>query len=190
MEKCKYNYINVEDLKSQCLDQVLYEYNKNALEYLFPNKDGPNTKMIYITNILHIIGVTFFFFGILSPPRYLYIYLIYVGIIFIFHKILSNHCFLSVVAAHMGRNKDNPLKIRMSVLHILMGINIVIAIIGFLVPQLSPFNVVKSIFKWYDGIGTLFAFSPVIIVTILFIMSVVYIKYHKIKLVKDNIYYN
>lgn len=64
---------------------------------LFP-EDIENKWLVYIINIIHIIGVLVIQLGIFLAPKYLKYYILYLLILFISYILLNNRCFMTVLS--------------------------------------------------------------------------------------------
>ena len=114
---------------------------------LFPD-DIENKFMVYSINILHIIGVAFIQFGILLPPKYLIIYIIFLLTLFISYYVFNNKCFMTVVSNKLSKKEFNSLCISMSEAKIILLFYLLVAILGYLNNNYSLYNIIYKYKKY------------------------------------------
>ena len=113
---------------------------KETTSSIFPN-DVENRGVVIFLNIIHILGVIIILLGILLPPHLLKYYIVYSIFIYFSYVLLDNRCFMTVLANYIGKKNYNALCIKMNKARKFLVLYIMIAILFFLYPQYSIFNV-------------------------------------------------
>ena len=73
------------------LEDIFGIYYKKTMENTFPAHDFST---IFIA-FFHILGMLSIYFGILLPPKYIWIHTLYLGLLLISYYIFDNNCFKS-----------------------------------------------------------------------------------------------
>ena len=131
------------------VDEKLFN---NCLKYTWDNlfpKQVENKPLVYLTNILHIIGVAFIQFGILLPPKYLYYYIFYLIFLFMTYFYFKNRCFMTILSNYMGRSYYDSLCIKMSQAKFILIIYLFYASLSICYPKIALFNIVIKPFINY-----------------------------------------
>jgi hypothetical protein len=127
------------------LEDIYKLHFKNTMNVLFPNKSR-NKLIVYLISILHIIGALVLQWGIFLKPNYLFYYFIYLLLILFSYYIFENHCFITLISNKYSGIKKTPLYIKKKTAKNIIIINSIIALIGFLIPKMSLYNIIKYIF--------------------------------------------
>ncbi len=174
MKKCQYNKIPEKLLENQCFEQVIEIYNRNIYNALFYKKEK-NAFMVTMINIFHIIGVLYIFIGILSPPKYLTPYIIYLISLMVLYHVYDNICFMTLFANDLSNKNNAPLKIRMKTVNIIITIYLLIAIVSKFIPQVSPYNIVIYIISNLNNIPSISYYFPVITLYSFLLLHLTYV---------------
>ena len=111
---------------------------------LFP-EDIENKWLVYIINIIHIIGVLVIQLGIFLPPKYLKYYILYLLILFISYILLNNRCFMTVLSNYVGKKNYDSLCIKMDEARYILMLYLLSAIVFFLYPKYALYNLFGKI---------------------------------------------
>ena len=94
-----------------------------------------------------MVGANFLSYGMFLPPSMLWLYLLYALLNLVSYRfIFSNKCFMTLLTNYFGQVQTRPLQIRMRTALTGLFINVAIAIFGIIVPTLSLYAIVRSIF--------------------------------------------
>tara|TARA_E500000178_G_C16591133_1_gene560439 strand:+ start:87 stop:485 length:399 start_codon:yes stop_codon:yes gene_type:complete len=113
---------------------------------LFPT-DIENKGLVYLINVLHILGVAFIQFGVLLPSKLLIFYILFVVCLFISYYVFNNRCFMTIVSNKYSKKNINSLCISMAEAKIILFLYLVVAIIGFLNPAYSLYSIIYTYAK-------------------------------------------
>ena len=127
------------------LEDIYKLHFKNTMTILFPSKIR-NKVVVYLISILHIIGALVLQWGIFLKPNYLFYYFIYLLLILFSYYIFKNHCFMTLISNKYSGIKKTPLYIKKQTAKNIIIINSIIALIGFLIPKMSLYTILKYIF--------------------------------------------
>jgi len=127
------------------LEDIYKLHFKNTMNVLFPNK-SKNKLIVYLISILHIIGALVLQWGIFLKPKYLFYYFIYLLLILFSYYIFENHCFMTLISNKYSGIKKTPLYIKKQTAKNIIIINSIITLIGFLIPKMSLYTILKYIF--------------------------------------------
>ena len=116
--------------------------SKNIIETLFP-KDVDNKVIVYMINIVHIIGVLVILLGIFVSPRYMIYYIIYIVFLFVSYLVLNNMCFMTILSNYYGNCNYNLLCIKMSNAKLILYIYLIIGIIFYYYPEYSFYRIIE-----------------------------------------------
>ena len=108
---------------------------------LFP-EEIENKGLVYMLNILHIIGVVFIQFGILLPHKYLIFYIIFLMMLFVSYYLFNNRCFMTIVSNKLSKKEFNSLCISMSEAKLVLLLYLIAAIVGYLNKNYSLYNII------------------------------------------------
>ena len=121
------------------MEDILGLYYKKTIENTFPADDFTT---VFIA-ILHIIGVIFLYFGILLPPKYIWIHTIYLGLLLASYFLFDNNCFMTLFANMNTSQQMTPLYIRMKTAIKTMTAIFLLSLISNFYPKWSLFNILK-----------------------------------------------
>lgn len=122
------------------MEDVLAIYYKKTLANTFPNTDFTT---VFIA-ILHIIGVIVLYFGILLPPKYIWLHTIFLGLLLGSYFIFDNNCFMTLFANMNTTQEMTPLYIRMGTAIKTMTTIFLVSLMSNFYPEWSPFNILKK----------------------------------------------
>ena len=128
--------VNMIDIVNKC---GIHSYNS-----LFP-EDIENKWLVYIINIVHIIGVLVIQFGLFLAPKYLKYYILYLLILFISYILLNNRCFMTVLSNYVGKKNYDSLCIKMDEARYILMLYLLSAILFFLYPKYALYNLFGKI---------------------------------------------
>ena len=83
------------------LINIVHKCGLHTYTSLFPD-DIDNKFIVYLINIIHIIGVIIIQIGILFPPHIQKYYIVYLVCLFISYLLLNNRCFMTVLSNYFG----------------------------------------------------------------------------------------
>ena len=112
---------------------------------LFPD-DVQNKWSVYVINMLHIIGVIIIQLGLLLPPFLLKYYILYLVFLFVSYILLNDRCFMTVLANYIGNKNYNSLCIKMNEAKAILFFYLIVAVIFYLYPKYSFFNIITGLF--------------------------------------------
>lgn len=112
---------------------------------LFPD-DVQNRWSVYVINMLHIIGVIIIQLGLLLPPFLLKYYILYLVFLFVSYILLNDRCFMTVLANYIGNKNYNSLCIKMNEAKAILFFYLIVAVIFYLYPKYSFFNIITGLF--------------------------------------------
>jgi hypothetical protein len=121
------------------LTNIIQQCGLHTYTSLFPD-DIDNKFIVYLINIIHIIGVIVIQIGILFPPYLLKYYIIYIVFLFISYLLLNNRCFMTVLSNYYGKKNYNSLCIKMNEARYILAIYLIIAVFFYLYPKYSIYN--------------------------------------------------
>lgn len=127
-----------EDISSIYLDYII--------NTLYPNIKK-NKFIVYLSATIHIIGALAIGLGAFFPPEYqplVFIYLILVASSYFFFE---GHCFMTLFTNKYSGIKESALHIRMATAQKVLIFNIMLSLIGILVPKYSGFKIIQRIFS-------------------------------------------
>ena len=128
------------------LNKVIQQCGLHTYVSLFPN-DIDNKFIVYLINIIHIIGVIIIQFGILLPPYLLKYYIVYIIFLFISYILLNNRCFMTILSNYFGNKNYNSLCIKMNEAKYILGIYLFVAIFFYLYPK---YSIYVTLFKMFS----------------------------------------
>ncbi len=111
---------------------------------LFP-QDIENKFLVYIINIVHIIGVLLIQCGLFLPPYYLKYYILYIIVLFVSYVLLNNVCFMTVLSNYVGKRNYNSLCIKMNEARYILGIYLLFGVFFFLYPKYALYNLLGKV---------------------------------------------
>ena len=112
---------------------------------LFPD-DVQNKWSVYVINMLHIIGVIIIQLGLLLPPFLLKYYILYLVFLFVSYILLNDRCFMTVLANYIGNKNYNSLCIKMNEAKAILFFYLIVAVVFYLYPKYSLFNIITGLF--------------------------------------------
>ena len=121
------------------LINIVHKCGLHTYTSLFPD-DIDNKFIVYLINIIHIIGVIIIQIGILFPPHIQKYYIVYLVCLFISYLLLNNRCFMTVLSNYFGNKNYNSLCIKMNEARYILVIYLIIAVIFYLYPTYSIYN--------------------------------------------------
>jgi hypothetical protein len=128
------------------LEDVYKLHFMNIKNTLFSNK-SKNKIRVYILSIIHVIGALVLQWGIFFKPNYLGYYFIYLLLILISYYIFNNRCFMTLISNKYSGLTGSPLYIKKNTAKNIIIINSIVALIGYLIPNLAPYTIMKTIFN-------------------------------------------
>jgi hypothetical protein len=120
--------------------------SKHTWSSLFPS-DIKNWKLVYFINIIHIIGVIYIQFGLLSPPKYMKYYIVYLSFLLITYILLNNKCFMTIVSNYFSERNYNMLCIKLENAKLFIFGYLLLALLFYFHPQVSPFSILTKFFS-------------------------------------------
>ena len=127
-----------------------FEFIKKCSRYsvntLFP-KDIKNKKMVYLINIVHILGVLYIQLGILLPVWTLRYYILYCTFLLITYVLLKNHCFMSILSNYYSKTNYNLLCIEMDEAKSFIVIYLFLGILFLTNPRYAPYTIITGLMK-------------------------------------------
>lgn len=120
--------------------------SKHTWSSLFPS-DIKNWKLVYFINIIHIIGVLYIQFGLLSPPKYMKYYIVYLSFLLITYILLNNKCFMTIVSNYFSERNYNMLCIKLENAKLFIFGYLLLALLFYFRPQVSPFSILTKFFS-------------------------------------------
>jgi len=138
------NKKNWDNISIPWIEDIIFSYNSYAFNRLFPQTT--NKLLVFILSLLHILGMSCIMLGILLPSKYLGIYLIYLFYIIFSYKYFNGTCYMQLITNKLSKTNESPLYIKMKTVYIIIIINIMIALIGYLIPNYSFYNLIKYLF--------------------------------------------
>lgn len=120
--------------------------SKHTWSSLFPS-DIKNWKLVYFINIIHIIGVLYIQFGLLSPPKYMKYYIVYLSFLLITYILLNNKCFMTIVSNYFSERNYNMLCIKLENAKLFIFGYLLLALLFYFRPQMSPFSILTKFFS-------------------------------------------
>jgi len=128
------------------ITKVVQQCGLHTYTSLFPEIID-NKLLVYLINIIHIIGVFIIQVGILFPPFLLKYYIIYLIFMFASYIMLNNRCFMTVLSNYFGNKNYNSLCIKMNEARYILAIYLIVGIFFFLYPNYSIFYMLQKIFN-------------------------------------------
>ena len=116
---------------------------------LFPKMENKSIGIkifVYACSLLHIIGVLFIIFGIIGPPKFLKIYLVYLILISISYIFFEGYCFLTLLPNKYSGLIETPLTITLEKARKILVFYIIITILSILYPEYSLYFLIKRYF--------------------------------------------
>ena len=129
------------------LPKVIQQCGLHTYTSLFPN-DVNYKYLVYLINIIHIIGVIVIQFGILLPPSLLKYYIVYIVFLFISYILLNNRCFMTILSNYFGSKNYNSLCIKMNEARYILAIYLIVAVFFFNFPKYSIYITLKKMFEF------------------------------------------
>jgi hypothetical protein len=126
--------------------EFIKQCSSHTLASLFPS-DIKNWKLVYFINILHIIGVFYIQFGLLSSPAWMKYYIIYLVFLLMFYILLNNKCFMTIISNYFSERNYNMLCIKLENAKLFIIGYLALAVIFYSKPELSPFSILSKIFS-------------------------------------------
>jgi len=120
--------------------------SKHTWSSLFPS-DIKNWKLVYFINIIHIIGVLYIQFGLLSPPKYMKYYIVYLSFLLITYILLNNKCFMTIVSNYFSERNYNMLCIKLENAKLFIFGYLLLALLFYFRPLVSPFSILTKFFS-------------------------------------------
>lgn len=120
--------------------------SKHTWSSLFPS-DIKNWKLVYFINIIHIIGVLYIQFGLLSPPKYMKYYIVYLSFLLITYILLNNKCFMTIVSNYFSERNYNMLCIKLENAKLFIFGYLLLALLFYFRSQVSPFSILTKFFS-------------------------------------------
>ena len=120
--------------------------SKHTWSSLFPS-DIKNWKLVYFINIIHIIGVLYIQFGLLSPSKYMKYYIVYLSFFLITYILLNNKCFMTIVSNYFSERNYNMLCIKLENAKLFIFGYLLLALLFYFSPQVSPFSILTKFFS-------------------------------------------
>ena len=145
-------------IEDSVIEQISYSRHR-----FFPSHLSAGKKWkVYLISILHILGIAYMLVGVLSPPRLLPWYVGYLVLLLILYHKYNHKCFLTVWSSRYTSKADNPIRVRMLLVYIIIGCNLITSLLGMIAPQFSPYQLFRSSLFVADTIMTsLIRLSPV-----------------------------
>jgi hypothetical protein len=123
------------------IEDILNIYITQSIKNTFPSRDFPTI----FTAVLHIIGFLFIYIGILLPPKYLIFYIVYLLLIYTSYYIFNNRCIMTLFANVDTDMTKTPIYVRMQTANTFIRNLIILSTIFILIPNISPFRIIKNI---------------------------------------------
>ena len=180
----------------ECFEDVLAKYYKSSMKELFPSIQNPTRRLLfYLNSIIHTIGVYYIFFGMLiTPYRYIGVYITFLVTIVLLYFMLNDKCFMNDFFennkddAKAGNNNDSELcevnkmtKLRMKTIYKMLCFYLGIAVISLLIPTVYPQNLALNIMNcWKDKQSEIIHYLPVIMLYF-WILLYLFVKLTKLK---------
>ena len=123
------------------MNNIIHKCVIDTWKNLFPKK-VKNKKIVYLINIIHIIGVAIIQFGILLPPKYLKYYIFYLLFLFTTYSIFKNQCFMTKLSNYFGESYYDSLCIKMTQAKIILYLYLFYAILSIINPNISLYNLI------------------------------------------------
>lgn len=148
------------------LNNILQKNNKSFSEKIFT----------YVTNLLHILGSFYLFFGMLiTPYKYIHVYIFYLLTISIVQFILNDKSFMN----DLIEDDDTIKPYNYKTLCLLLGISLV----SLIIPSLYCQNMLKIIIETFNSSGIL-NYLPIILLYF-WILLYLFVKLTKLKKMKN-----
>ena len=127
-------------------EDIVAIYFTHTMNNLFPKKCD-NKWIVYLIGIFHLIGAIVLSYGILLPNNILPLYLIYGSInIILYYFVFRQRCFMTLLSNYYGNIKSKMVHIRINTAYVNIFFNMIVVIIAMIFPNLSPYNILASIF--------------------------------------------
>jgi hypothetical protein len=110
--------------------------SENIIVSLFP-EDVDNKVIVYMINIVHIMGVLLILLGIFINNKYMKYYIIYIVFLFVSYIILNDRCFMTILSNYCGNINYNLLCIKMRNAKMILSVYLIIGIILYYYPEYS-----------------------------------------------------
>ncbi len=113
----------------------------HIIKKLFPQ----NVKNKIPTNLIglyHLLGASFIIWGLLLPPKYLYIHIFLTCFILFTYYIFSNQCFVTILSDFLCETSTNPLVVPISKVKSIIYFLLALSILFYTYPTLSIYNTV------------------------------------------------
>ena len=120
--------------------------SKHTFMSLFP-RNVKNWKTVYFINIIHIIGVLYIHFGLLSKPEYLKYYICYLLFLMITYILMNNRCFMTILSNYFSEKNYNMLCIKLKDAKNILFVYLALAILFYIYPQYSAYTTIVKIFN-------------------------------------------
>ena len=147
----------------ECFEDVISKYYKSSLSKLFPPISKiPKKIFFYIISITHIIGVWYLFLGMLiTPYKYIYVYIFYLITIIILYFILNDKCFMTDFFNSnykAGDDEDSVLcdqnkltHLRMKTIYKILCFLLTISFISLLIPNSYPQTIITNLIGYFKN---------------------------------------
>ena len=114
---------------------------KLCLERLFPNIKT-NRLPTNIVGLYHILGAAFIFWGVVLPPKYLYIHILVTSFMLFTYYIFRDKCFVTMISNFLCHDKNtDPLILPISKFKNIIYIILILSIMFYTIPNLSLYNI-------------------------------------------------
>lgn len=127
-------------------EDVMKIYQRRSFENTFHSTDFTT----FFVVIIHIIGVTFLYMGILLPPEYLWTHMFYGISLMISYIVFDQNCFMTLFANKAEQKDISPLYVRMKTAASMLLFFITVSTVGYLFPSIAPFTILKRIILSLD----------------------------------------
>ena len=129
------------------IEDIFGIYYKKTVENTFPANDFTT---VFIA-IVHIAGVIALYFGILLPPKYIWVHTIFIELLLISYFFFDNNCFMTLFANMNTSQEMTPLYVRIETAIKIMTAIFIISFLSNIFPQWSLFNIIKNIVLKVDS---------------------------------------
>lgn len=128
-------------------DDIISIYFHDSIAKLFPKK-CENKTGLYFIGLFHLLGAMVLTYGLLLPNSILPLYLIYCFInVFLYNFVFKKQCFMTLLTNYYGNVSGSSLYISMPNFYFGLTLNMVLAIIGIIFPNLSIYRLIGYIFS-------------------------------------------
>ena len=130
-------------------DDIIKFYFHFNMRKLFPKK-CKNKHIVYFIGLFHLLGAIILQYGpYFLDPALLIFYIFFSLVNLLGYYIFNNKCFMTLLSTYYGnlKNNNNPHRLRWSTVKKVLLFNLIVSIIGFIIPKLAPINWFKLIIK-------------------------------------------